>query len=167
MKKLNIETPEGYEIDNEKSDLSEGIVRFKQVNDNLTYEDVCKKLIPIGSLYKYIDIYEIIDAETALYEDYKEWIGNEAKTKEQLEALLALNKLKNVANYLNGDWKPDWDNFTANKHYIILSKEDIEFHAARTVTSGEVVFKSRESAQQAIGILGEDTVKLALSFGSL
>jgi len=46
-----------------------------------------------------------------------------------------------------------------------MKKLNIE--TPRTARSREVVFKSRELAQQAIEILGEDTVKLALSFGSL
>ena len=169
MKELNIEAPEGYEIDNEKSDLSKGIVRFKQVNKKLTYDDVCKNLL-LDRTQFWITSEEIIrqhDGPWAI----GEFTGNEAKTKKQLEALLALNKLKNVANYLNDGWKPNWDSGMEDKWRHVMTptydSNKIIFQCVTNINNGLPVFKTVDLAKQAIEVLGENTIRLALSFGSI
>ena len=84
--------------------------------------------------------------------------------EKQLEQLLALNKLMNVAKYLNGDWEPDW-NITSESKWCIFfdhtfKKLDIFGWNHSRYTS--IVFKTPPLARQAIEILGEDEVKKAL-----
>ena len=45
MNKIEINIPEGFEIDNEKSNFSKGIIEFKPVEKKLSYEDVTKSLL--------------------------------------------------------------------------------------------------------------------------
>ena len=167
MKELNIEAPEGYEIDNEKSDLSKGVVRFKQVDKELDYDKICN-LLGLGNSQFFIEIDDIVNMSCTPH-PATTFVGNESPSKKQLEALLALNKLKNVANYLNGDWKPDWNNVGEDKYYCFFEKNTaiLGISALRGLITGSVHFKSPKLAEQAIEILGEDTVKLALSFGSI
>lgn len=157
MKKLEIEIPNNKEIDWEASAQQKQIV-FK--DKQLTYEDVCNKLF--ADNYWYSDSFGKITHTTCASLD--KYDSNNAFTKHQLECIFAKNKLANVAVYLNNGWKP---NLEASYGYcIILSLYDnfiIDHCAVLCAHSlGKVMFRSEELAQQAIEILGEETVKLAL-----
>lgn len=155
-KEFKIEIPEGYEVDKENSTFEKII--FKKVEEKLTYEKIAEKLFKFETHY-YIDSNGVIRKNSA---DWK--CPNAAPTSQQLEKLLALNKLINVAYYLNDGWEPDWNDSGQEKFYIYYN------NAIKTLNvsvnfyyNGSVVyFKSKEIAKQAIQILGEDIVKLAL-----
>lgn len=154
MKKLEIEIPNDKEIDWEASAKQKQIVlKDKQ----LTYEDVCKKLFK--KEHYFTDVNGIICHVEALVNE----CPNNATTKHQLECILAKNKLANVARYLNGDW----DYYHRSHKFIIWintnDNDRLEISNSDYLTQrATVVFKSKELAQQAIEILGEETVKLAL-----
>lgn len=76
---LTINIPEGMEIDLENSNLAKGIVKFKK--KGLTYED-------------------ILQAYTIKY-------GSIVVSSRNIDKLLAISKLMDIAKYYNGDWKPD------------------------------------------------------------
>jgi hypothetical protein len=85
-------------------------------------------------------------------------------SRKQCEKLRAIHRLLNVAKYLNRDWKPDFSNLNEYKYYIKLeenNKIDFDFHSC--YNRSIIYFKTEELAQQAIEILGEDTIKLALT----
>lgn len=71
----------------------------------------------------------------------------------------------NIAKYLNGDWKPDWENNNEKKYAMTLDKNNkaIWIECNYCVNKGMAYFKTEELAQKAIEILGEETIKLALS----
>lgn len=71
----------------------------------------------------------------------------------------------NVAKYLNGDWKPNWDEVDERKYFIYTCLIDsyIGVKSATIHMYDIVYFKSEELARQAIEILGEQTIKTALS----
>lgn len=116
--------------------------------------------------YYYINDYgtikETYDPEKII--DFCDTDPNNAPTKHQLERLLALNKLMNVAHYLNDGWKPDWKDETQRKYYIYYDINDKAFVIDHNThfNYGVVYFKSIEIAEQAIEILGDETIKLAL-----
>jgi hypothetical protein len=91
---------------------------------------------------------------------------NNATTKHQLECILAKNKLANVAKYLNNRWKPGKTNLGHFDAYVLFctpNKDYIGYTKIQDCASNSnVLFKSAELAQQAIEILGEKTVRLAL-----
>ena len=156
MKKLEIEIPNNKEIDWEASAKQEKIV-FK--DKQLTYKDVCKKLFDKGHYHT--------DANGDIC--FVKWINecsNNASTQHQLECILAKNKLANVARYLNGDWKPGktvLGHFNAYVLYVTPDKNYIGYIKIQECAhNSNVLFKSAELAKQAIEILGEETVKLAL-----
>lgn len=128
----------------------------------LTYEDVAKSLFfgKLGVNYASSRAYEYSCACSS-YNDY-----NNCTSEKQARKLLAINKLMNVAKYLNGsDWKQDWTNTIERKYYIyIAANEDkIKFESSNILLRECTYFKSKELAQEAVSILGEDTIKLALS----
>ena len=157
MKKIEIEIPNDKEVDWEASAKQKQIV-FK--DKQLTYEDVCEELFAKKHYF--------IDANGDIHS--VDWVNdcpNNASTKHQLECILAKNKLANVARYLNGEWK--WELGSHNAFFIMDRsitnteiKLDIDTYSCLPERAN-VLFKSREAAQQAIEILGEKTVKLALT----
>lgn len=158
MKKLEIEIPNNKEIDWVESAKQEKIV-FK--DKQLTYEDVCDKLFAKEHYY------------TDINGDLRFMLGNandcpnNASTKHQLECILAKNKLANVARYLNGDWENYENDHASVGKYIIwynIRTDTLVIIRSRDYTqyTGNIIFKSEELAQQAIEILGQETVKLAL-----
>lgn len=92
-KELKIEIPKGYEIDKDHSTFE--CIKFKPIK-NITYEDICNALKPnyfiesFGSVYKdnFLGANKITDK-------------NHSTNKRQLEKLLALNQLLNIAEYYN------------------------------------------------------------------
>jgi hypothetical protein len=157
MNKIEIEIPNGKEIDWEASAKQERIVfRDKQ----LTYEDMCQKLFK--------GTYCFIGAGGYIWANGKNENcridPNNAPTTHQLECILAKNKLANVAVYLNNGWKPDL--YTDNGFCIVLDGyNNLVIDGCGVLcpySLGKVIFKSRELAKQALEILGEETVKLAL-----
>lgn len=67
----------------------------------------------------------------------------------------------NVAKYLNGDWQPDWNNRSEIKYYISLYG-GINIYRTTDFHCLDIYFKSKELAEQAVGILGKETIRLAL-----
>ena len=156
MKELKITPPEGYVIDKENSTFEK--IVFKKVEEKLTYEKIAEKLFKFETHY-YIDSNGVIRKNSAGWK-----CPNAAPTSQQLERLLALNKLMNVAYYLNEGWEPDWDDIEQEKFYIYYSNvnKTIKIEYNSVCNSGITYFKSKEIAKQAIEILGEETIKLAL-----
>lgn len=155
-KELKIEIPEGYEVDKENSTFEK--IVFKKVEEKLTYEKIANKLFQYKKQY-------YIAGDGSIMETSIGWLcPNTASTIEQLQRLLALNKLMNVANYLNDGWEPDWNDRTQPKYFIYCNTSDktLVIDHNTYFNYGVVYFKSIELAEQAIEILGEKTIKLAL-----
>lgn len=133
---LTIEIPQGKEIDWDESKKQNKIVfRDKQ----LTYNDIIEHT-EIGSIS---NIHYFSD--------------------DQMRCLLAKNQLANVAMYLNDGWKPIKGDhvFTITYSGDFKNKPIISEHY---FGAGEnlVLFQTPQDVVQAIEILGEETVKLAL-----
>lgn len=155
-KELKIEIPEGYEVDKENSTFEK--IVFKKVEEKLTYEKIAEKL------FKYENHY-YINSNGKIIKNLSGWYcPNAAPTKHQLEKLLALNKLMNVAHYLNDGWELNWNDGGQEKFLIYYDNvvKAIKIDSNMWYNYGIVYFKSKELAEQAIEILGEETIKLAL-----
>lgn len=162
-KEFKIEIPKGYEVDKENSTFEK--IVFKKVEEKLTYTKIVNELFNKKKYY-YTNDYGTI-RETANPEkvsDFRVIDPNNAPTKYQLERLLALNKLMNVAYYLNDGWEPDWNDGGQEKFYIYYNSavKTLNVSANFYYNGGVVYFKSKEIAKQAIEILGEEIIKLAL-----
>lgn len=92
-KEIKIKVPEGYEIDKENSTLE--CIKFKPIKKELTYEDVVEELFS-NSYYYISGCCKIVTGPMEAKGD-----KNNATNKKQLEKLLALNQLLNIAEYYN------------------------------------------------------------------
>mgnify|MGYP003289553032 CR=1 FL=1 len=158
-KELKIEAPEGYEVDWENSSMN--IIRFKPIKKKITYKDIYRELFLNKPSWRLIDS-RIIEhsnctSNAAIYHNLI------STSNEQLDQLVALNKLMNVAKYLNGDWEPDFTNNTP-KCYICYDFERLKLATNYVISFRDscTYFKSKELALRAIDILGEEEVKKAL-----
>ena len=156
---LTIEIPDGKIVDWEESKKQNKIVlKDKQ----LTYSDVCRKLF-LGYGWFFTD------AEGGIHHTFggdAYSCANNSTTKHQLECILAKNRLANVAKYLNGEWKPWHDKSITSIVVLMEAKTGVlpyeVINGSCASYCGSIWFKSKDIAQQAIEILGEETVKLAL-----
>lgn len=137
---LEFQIPEGYVFDKDNS--TENVIRFKPVKKKVTYTDIIKELYS-GNCY---------------------YINNNSTSWRHLQHLIALNKLMNVAKYLNGDWEPQFLDRCQKKWCIYYNFEDFKWGVTNYThyQHAAVYFKSEELALQAIEILGEEEVKKAL-----
>lgn len=156
-KEIKITVPEGYEIDKENSTFE--CIKFKK--KGLTYENVAEKLFTKRITW-YIDSSAKIE-KTFMPEGYEMTYGIYATSPKQLLRFLAINKLMNVAEYLNEGWKPDWEDGT-DKWYLLWQgyTKKLDTIGLSHIQYGVPVFRTKNLALQAIAILGEEEVKLAL-----
>lgn len=162
MNKIELNIPEGFEIDMEKSNLPKGIIEFKPVErKKLTYEDVAKELFNENSYYT--------NAKGKIFQynqPIEQYLSdpNNATSKKQLECLMAYNKLRNVAEYLNLDWKAKWSDPLKPKWFLYFNwnTKRIEIDAHFSYQRSDVYFNLRDSAKLALEVLGEEEIKKAL-----
>ena len=156
IKEIKITIPEGYEIDRENSTFE--CIKFKK--KGLTYKDVAEKLFKGKKTYFIGALADISYYIPSCNTDQ----ANNATSEKQLQRLLAINKLMNVAEYLNDRGKPNWKAAHKSKWYIYWnnSQEKFEIDSRYTYQSEIAYFKTPDLALQAIEILGEEEVKLAL-----
>jgi hypothetical protein len=149
-------------IDGEKIELSEKkILKLKEEFNikRLTYKDIAKYLF-CGKKMFFSNIWgQIINDKIESSSDSP----NIASTKAQLESLLCLNKLANVAVYLNEGWVPCWDNEDEDKYYHFLFNGNILINFTIQTQLSLVYFKSEDLAEKAVKILGEDCIKKAFA----
>lgn len=154
---LTIIPPEGMEAYQEGNEI-----KFRPIKKNIVYyEDVARKLF-----YDKLTYYITGDGTLDTFHPTSSYYNaNNCTSNKQLRKLLAINKLMNVAKYLNDNWEPDWNNMEKDKFYIRYNQASrtLQEGTASILCSDIVYFKSKKLAQQAIEILGEETIKLALS----
>lgn len=143
-KELRVQAPEGYEIDKENSTLE--CIKFKPIKKDITYKDVCKNIFNEDVAY-YIDRYGEIQYG---------YIGSSicdkdnTTTRIQLERLLALNQLLNIAEYYN----KNATKFNVRYHiyYNIVNRcyRVISCNSSSFVYSLEAIFNDDKDAQAVI-----------------
>lgn len=150
---LTIIPPEGMEAYQEGNEI-----KFRPIENKITYESVAK------ALFEGKDVWRIGDLVINKYNRTGCWnYLTNCISEKQAQKLLAINQLMNVAKYLNGDWQPNWNN-CSNKYYLSVTNDaSITIECATRKYSEIVHFETWNLAQQAIDILGEETIKLALS----
>ena len=75
----------------------------------------------------------------------------------QAKRMVAFNKLQNIAKYLNGDWKPNFDGDHGNWN-ICKDGDTLLATYTRNVNKANVYFKSKDLAYEAIRLMGEDSL---------
>lgn len=126
---FKIQVPEGMEIDKENSTFE--CIKFKP--KELTYQEIAKKFQPYNS--------------------------SVCTNTDHLSKLITFRKLLEVADYLNGDWKPDWNDENQIKYYIYNVNQKFYVEGYYHTNQGMVCFSSKENAEKAIEIIGEEELK--------
>lgn len=134
-KSIDIIIPEGYEIDKQKSTFEKIIFKKKC----MTYHDVTTEMFKDKTVYWNHPCMPIT-------------------SKKHIQKIHAMNQLMNVAKYLNGDWNSE----NSPKWYIVIKDDTITYFATDMFNVSFVYFKSEELAKEAVEILGEDKIRLAL-----
>lgn len=128
-KEFKVQIPEGYEIDRENSTFE--CIKFKSLKRNITYNDICNTLFAEKQWCFYTTIDGGIGANTIDSSVISE--KNNSTNKVQLERVLALNQLLNIATYYNSRAKePDGlytigYNTTTHMYKVISGPFEINF----------------------------------------
>ena len=125
--KLTIDIPEGMMVDPVNSDFRNGVIKLKYKKD-ITYTEICNAL------------------------DYKYYVDLSVP-KANRDKLTAISELMSIADYFNGDWKPDWSNHNEAKYSIEYDHHRDKFLVDPTsyfTSDGCVYFKNRDSVESII-----------------
>ena len=142
-KEVKIQAPKGYEIDKENSTFE--CIKFKPIKRYITYEDVCNSILETGY---YINSYGKIVGSITYAANLRTGKSNATNTK-QLERILALNQLLNIAEYYNTLHTLNISNNTilydyANQIYVTASVSTVFSRGIK------VIFNRQEDAQAVI-----------------
>lgn len=96
-KEIKIRVPKGYEIDRENSTLE--CIKFKSIKKDITYDDICNNLFAEKLWCSYITTDGCI--RTNIVDSSVISEKNNSTNKKQLEKVLAMNQLLNIATYYN------------------------------------------------------------------
>lgn len=119
----------------------------------ITYDDICKKLFFKNKIYwAYKDG---IDSDMASPSNYKD-VDN-CTSEAQVKRLIAFNKLQNIAKYLNNGWKPKFSYNTEN-WAIVKDEEGFVPRYNQRINDGSVYFKSEDLVNEAIRLMGEESL---------
>ena len=119
----------------------------------ITYDDVLKELY-LGKTAYWVYDKSIESGKQSSY-NFEDAVN--CTSVAQAKRMVAFNKLQNIAKYLNGDWKPDFD---GNHENWNINKTGDDFLATytRNVNKANVYFKSRDLTFEAIRLMGEDSL---------
>ena len=120
---LTINIPEGMEIDTENSSLAEVIIKFK--SKCITYSKIINSFNSITNTNVYI---------------------HSSDTK----ALKAIAQLMNIAKYYNGDWKPNWNDPSEYKYFIVYNNSTYIVDYNWASIYNKIYFKNKKDAQSVI-----------------
>lgn len=102
----------------------------------ITYDDICKKLFLNMIAYKK---------------------SVKCTTPAQVKRCDAFNKLQNIAKYLNNGWIPDFSDLE-KKWAIFKEREIFTIKYNQYTNDGSVYFKSEDLANEAIRLMGEESL---------
>ena len=119
----------------------------------ITYDDICKELFFGKKIYwSYKGGVDTDKASPSNYNDV-----DNCTSEAQAKRLNAFNKLQNIAKYLNDGWCPYFCNY--EKKWAIV-KEGGNFYPKynQNVNDGSVYFKNEDLANEAIRLMGEESL---------
>lgn len=136
------------DVVNKTPDAAEG--------NHITYDDICKKLFLAKKTFFVVEKHiGSIKGDNGNYNDF-----DNCTSLAQAKRMAAYNKLMNIAKYLNGNWKPKFDGNT-ELWDINVAYDSEEYIPCSSVvySNGMVYFKSEQLANEAIYLMGEDSLK--------
>ena len=133
------------DVVNKTPDAAEGLP--------VTYNDICKKFFLDKKMFF------IVGKEIAYGKGHDENYNDfdNCTSEAQSKRMAAFNKLQNIAKYLNGDWKPYFDGNQPNWNICKDSDTFIAMYTKAT-NKASVYFKNEELTNEAIRLMGEDSL---------
>lgn len=146
MKTLKIEIPEGHEIDQEKSNLAEGKIQFKQSKKPLikSWEELKEELNKINGWYVTSDS-DISSTSNAYIKDSNK---NIFTTEKQAKASIALAQLSQLRDVYRQGWTPDWSCHEEKKFCVEFFDNNLLEIDVWQRRNYFLSFQSREIAQE-------------------
>lgn len=143
MKELNIQVPEGYEIDKEKSTFEKIIFKKKENKLPKTWKEFCEQN-PVEKEYFISSYSNIIDTMPGT----RNCISNRnlLSTEEDVEAHLALIQLHRVRDIYRQGWVPNWNSYT-DKYGIVYVENKLNINRYATIHKF-LSFQSKEIAEE-------------------
>lgn len=120
----------------------------------ITYDDILKGFYLDKTSYWACDEDDIKEGKQGLA-NYKDSVN--CTTPSQVKRCIAFNKLQNIAKYLNKGWKPKFD-YDNENWAIVKDGESFTSRYNRYTNDGNVYFKSKELTNEAIRLMGEDSL---------
>lgn len=120
----------------------------------ITYDDICKKLFFCQK--SWCLNHNRIECYVQTSSNYNDF--DNSTSKAQVKRMIAFNKLQNIAKYLNEGWKPNFTDGTQN--WFIAEEYFGEYKAKFTYfcNHGVVFFKNKCLVNEAIRLMGEDSL---------
>ena len=129
-------------------------VRNNEEGNPITYDDILKELYLDKTAYWLCDKNNILEGKQN-YSSYEDSVN--CATRAQVKRCAAFNKLQNIAKYLNDGWKPkfgcDEENWA-----IVKDEEGLVPRYNQITNDGSVYFKSKQSTNEAIRLMGEESL---------
>lgn len=151
-KKITVEIPFDYEIDEENSTWD--CIKLKK--SQLSYNDISKELFNSGGMYILTS-----DGKVEPRENDFAWKSSHplnSTNVTQLIKLRCINMLMNVSVYLNGDWTPNFEDATT-KYFLYVDNCEVKVGTCIHENLTMVYFKTEELAFKAIEILSDPTLE--------
>ena len=120
----------------------------------ITYDDICKDLFYNKYAY-YLDESNNVSSWVMTSSNYNDF--DNCTSIAQAKRMIAFNKLQNIAKYLNGNWKPDFDGYHKNWNIIKTSNTFIAMNTT-ALNKASVYFKSEDLVLEAIRLMGEESL---------
>lgn len=119
----------------------------------ITYDDICDKFF-LNKRTFWLDNKKI----NHIYSDENNYNDlNNCTSMAQAKRVAAFIKLQNIAKFLNGDWKPNFDK-DDEKWNINKCGDTFIAMYTKTLNKASVYFKSQELTKEAIRLMGEDSL---------
>lgn len=118
----------------------------------ITYDDILKELYFDKTAYWVNSTY--ISSAKARELSYN--AINNCTTHAQAKRMIAFNKLQNIAKYLNKGWKPNFKDHSKNWYIYKDILCGVTFNC--TTNQGTVYFKNADLAEEAIQLMGKDSL---------
>lgn len=118
----------------------------------ITYDDILKELYFDKTAYWVNSTY--ISSAKARELSYN--AINNCTTHAQAKRMIAFNKLQNIAKYLNKGWKPNFKDHSKNWYIYKDILCGVTFNY--TTNQGTVYFKNADLAEEAIRLMGKDSL---------
>ena len=135
------------EGDEKPSDAEEG--------KPITYDDICKELFLDKNAY-WVSCQNGISQEVQTLSHYKDAVN--CITPAQAKRYAAFNKLQNIAKYLNKGWKPNFTDGTRNWLISKIRNEEYKAMFSFSDNCGIVYFKSKCLVNEAIRLMGKESL---------